>query len=158
MSCSSTALLDTTLALRFEILVESLLSTAFLGLHFTVLLLETTSLLLSSKDFLHKSAFAVLVLDSGGEVLGRSLDDGADLTVLGSLHFATVLLVVTMRVEDVTHLQKLQISLEFRSEVGARQVVPLGTSGCFLFLITKLVEAQHDVLYQTRQCDGSVSE
>jgi hypothetical protein len=158
MTCSATGLLDTTLALRLEVLVESLLSTALLDLHFAVLLLEAAVLLLSGKDLLHEGAFAVLVLDSGGEVLGRALDDGANLAVLGCLHLATILLVVTMRVENVSHLQKLQVSFKLWGEVGAWQVVPLRTSSCFLFLVTKLVEARHGVVYQVRQCGGSVSE
>jgi hypothetical protein len=144
--------------LRLKVLVESLLSTALLDLYLAVLLLETAILLLPGKDLLHESAFAVLVLDSGREVLGRALDDGANLAVLGRLHLATILLVVAMRVKDVTHLQKLQVPLELWSEVGARQVVPLGTSSCFLFLVTKLVEVRRGVVYQVRQCGGSVSE
>ena len=155
---SATGLLDTTLALSLEVLVESLLSTALLGLHFAILLLEAPVLLLASKDFLHESALAVLVLDSGGEVLGRALDDGTNLAVLRRLHLATVLLVVAMRVEDVTHLQELQISLELRGEIGFRQVEPLGTSSRFLFLITKLVEVRLGSACQVRQCGGSVSE
>ena len=158
MTCSATSLLDTTLALSLEVLVESLLSTALLGLDFAVLLLEASGLLLAGKDFLHESALAVLVLDSGGEVLGRALDDGTDLAVLRCLHLAAVLLVVAMRVKDVTHLQELQISLELWGEVGLGQVEPLGTSSRFLFLITKLVEVRHKSAYQVRQCGGSVSE
>jgi hypothetical protein len=142
-NASATGLLDTTLALSLEVLVESFLSTALLGLHFAVLLLEASSLLLASKDFLDEGALAVLVLDSGGEVLGRALNDGADLAILGCLHLATVFLVVAMWVEDITHLQELQIPLEFWCKVGARQVVPLGTSGRFLLLITKSVEVKH---------------
>jgi hypothetical protein len=158
MTRSATGLLDTTLALRLEVLVEGLLSTALLDLHFAVLLLEAAVLLLSSKDLLHEGAFAVLVLNSCREVLGRALDDGANLAVLGRLHLASIFLVVAMRVKDITHLQELQIPLELRGKVGARQVVPLSTSGCFLFLVTKLVEVRRGVVYQVRQCGGSVSE
>jgi hypothetical protein len=135
---SATGLLDTTLALSLEVFVESLLSTALLGLHFAVLLLEATGLLLAGKDFLHEGALAILVLNPGGEVLGRALDDGTDLAVFRRLHLTTVLLVVAMRVEDVTHLQELQISLELRGKVGLRQVEPLGTGSRFLFLITEV--------------------
>lgn len=143
MTCSAAALLDTALALRLEVLVESLLSTAPLGLHFAILLLEATTLLFSSKDLFHESTFAILVLDSGGEVFGGTLDDGTNLAVLRCLHLAAVFLVVTVRVKHITHLQQLQISLELWGEVGSRQVVPLGTSSRFLFLNTKLVNVQH---------------
>jgi hypothetical protein len=65
---------------------------------------------------------------------------------------------VAMRVEDVTHLQELQISLKLWGEIGLRQVEPLGTSSRFLFLITKLVEVRRQGACQVRQCGGSVSE
>ena len=158
MTCSATSLLDTTLALRLEVLVESLLATAFLGLHLGILLLEATALLFSSKDLFDESAFAILVLDSGRQVLRRTLDDGTDLAVLGCLHLASVLLVVTMRVEDVTHLQELQVSLELGCEIGAGKIVPLGTRSCFLFLVTMSADAPIEMAYRVRQCGGSVSE
>jgi hypothetical protein len=158
MTCSAASLLDTTLSLRLEVLVESLLAAAFLGLHLGILLLEAATLLLSGKDLFDESAFAVLVLDSGRQVLRRTLDDGTDLAVLGCLHLAAILLVVAVRVEDVTHLQELQVSLELGCEIGAGKVVPLGTRSCFLLLVTMSADAPIDVADRVRQCGGSVSE
>lgn len=112
VTVSNTALLDTTLALGFEVLVEGLPSTALLLLYLAVLLLEAPTLLLASKDFFHKSTLAVLVLDPARQVLGGSFDDGTNLAVLRCLHFAAIFLVVTVRVKDISHLQKLQVSLE----------------------------------------------
>ena len=48
---------------------------------------------------------------------------------------------MAMRVEDITHLQQLQVSLELGREVGAGQVVPLGARSCFLLLVTMSADA-----------------
>jgi hypothetical protein len=145
MTGSATSLLDTTFALRLEVLVESLLAAALLGLHLGILLLEAAALLFSGKDLFDEGAFAVLVLDSGRQILGGTLDDGTDLAVLGCLHLAAILLVVAVRIKDVTHLQQLQVSLELGCEVGAGKVVPLGARSCFLLLITMSADAPIDV-------------
>jgi inosine/guanosine/xanthosine phosphorylase family protein len=121
-------------ALGLEGLVVRLLSTCLGGLDVAILSLETASVLLAGQDFFDKGLLAILVVDSAREVLGGSLDDGADLGVLGRSHLAILLLVVSMRIKHITHLQQLEISLQLGGKIGTRHVVPLFTRSGFLRL------------------------
>lgn len=157
-TCSAGALLDTALSLFLKSLVVSLLAAALLLLSLAILLLEATVLLFAGKDFFDKRAFAILVLDSARKILGRPLIYGTNLAVLGRVHLATFLLVVTMRVKHVTHLQQLKIPLELWCEVRAREVVPLGAGGGLLFLVTLLAIVPCYTMCESNQCGRGVSE
>ena len=158
MPTSTRTFLDPTLPLRFQRLVKSHLPARLRNLQLTILLLEPPSLLLTSKNFLNKGLLALFVLDPAREELSRTFDDSPDLTVLRRLHLSAVLFVVAVRVEHVTHLQELQVSLELGCKIGAGKVVPLGARSCFLLLVTMSADAPIDVADRVRQCGGSVSE
>lgn len=121
-------------ALGLESFVVRLLSARLGGLDVAILSLETASVLLAGQDFFDKGLLAILVVDSAREVLGGSLDDGTNLGVFRRSHLAILLLVMSMRIKHVTHLQQLKISLQLGGEVGTRHVVPLFTRSGFLRL------------------------
>jgi inosine/guanosine/xanthosine phosphorylase family protein len=130
----SSSLLGVERALGLQSLVVRLLSAGLGTLDVAILLLEAASVLLAREDFVDEGLLAILVVESTREVLGRTLNDGADMGVLWRSHLATILLVMSMRIKHVTHLQQLKISLQLRSEVGTGHVVPRFTSGGFLRL------------------------
>jgi inosine/guanosine/xanthosine phosphorylase family protein len=130
----SSSLLGVERALGLQSLVVRLLSACLGALDVAILLLETAGVLLAGQDFVDKGLLAILVVESAREVLGRTLDDGTDMGVLWRSHLAAVLLVMSMRIKHVTHLQQLEISLQLRSEVGTGHVVPWFTSSGFLRL------------------------
>lgn len=130
----ASSLLGVERALGLQSLVVRLLSACLGGLDVAILSLEAAGVLLAGQDFVDKGLLAILVVESAGEVLGRTLDDGADLGVLWRSHLATILFVMSMRIKHVTHLEQLEISLQLWSEVGAGHVVPLFTGSGFLRL------------------------
>lgn len=137
----SSSLLGVGRALSLESLVIGLLAARLVDLDVAVLLLEATSVFLVRKHFVDKSPLAVLVVNSGREVLGRTLDDGTNLRVLRRSHLSVVLLVVPVRVEHITHLEKLKISLQFWCQIGAGHVEPL-LSGRRLLRLRKKMSAK----------------
>lgn len=112
-----------------QALVESLLAAGLLGLDFAVLGLEAPVLPLQCQSFLDKVLLAVLLGDTAAEELGRALDDGANLRVLGDLGLAILLLVMPFRVKHGTHPDELQISLELCGQLGLGEVEPIGSGG-----------------------------
>jgi len=115
-------------------LVVRLLSACLGCLDVAILSLETASVFLAGEDLVNKGLLAILVVESSREVLGGALDDGADVRILRRSHLAVLLLVMSMRIKHVTHLQELEISLQLGSEVGPGHVVPLFAGGGFLGL------------------------
>lgn len=111
-------LLDTAAPLLFESFVESFLATGLPVLQVAILLLEAASVLLASKYLFHERPLSLLVLDAATEELGRTLNNCANLAVFRRLHLAAVFPVVTMWIQDITHFEELQVSLEFWREVG----------------------------------------
>jgi len=131
-------------------LVVRLLSACLGGLDVAILPLETTSVFLAGKNFVDKGLLAILVVESAREVLGGALDDGADMGILRRSHLAVLLLVVSMRIKHVTHLQELKISLQLRSEVGTRHVVPLFTGGGLLRLERQSMLAKISLMWMLK--------
>jgi inosine/guanosine/xanthosine phosphorylase family protein len=121
-------------ALGLQILVVGLLSACLGCLDVAVLSLETAKVLLARQDFLDEGLLAIFVVESAREVLGRTFNDGADVGVLRRSHLAVLLLVMSVRIKNVTHLQQLEISLQLWGEIGTGHVVPLFTSSGFLRL------------------------
>ena len=110
-------------------------ATGLRRLNSIVLRLKALRLLLSSQNILHKGTLALLVREACCEVLGRALDDGADLRKLWDFAFpAVVLLVVSLRVQDRAHAKQLQVSLELGCNHRFWKVEPVGASGGFLLL------------------------
>jgi inosine/guanosine/xanthosine phosphorylase family protein len=128
------SLLGVERALGLQSLVVRLLSARLRALDVAVLSLETAGVFLAGQDFVDKGLLAILVVESAREVLGGTLDDGADVRVWRRCHLAILLLVMSMRIKHVTHLQELEISLQLRSEVGTGHVVPLFARSGFLRL------------------------
>lgn len=120
---------DLPVPLGLQALVESLLAAGLLGLDFAVLSLEASVLPLQCQSFLDKVLLAVLLGDTTAEELGRTLDDGTNLRVLGDLGLAILLLVMPLRVKHRTHPDELQVSLELCGQLGFREVEPIGTRG-----------------------------
>jgi hypothetical protein len=131
---STRTLLDTAFPALLQGLVESLLPARFLVLHVAILLLEATILPFVREHLLDKRALSLLVLETAGEELGGTLNDGADLAVLGRLHFPAILLVMAMRVKYTTHLNELQVALQLWRQVGLGQVEPFVARSGFLLL------------------------
>ena len=129
-----TTFLNTRLSSLFELFVMRLLSTCLSILQLAVLLLESFGLLLASQDLLNEGLLPLALLDAAREELGRTLDNGANLAVLGRLHLARLFLVMAMRIEDVAHLQELKVTLELGCEISARQIEPIRPSGGLLLL------------------------
>lgn len=141
LASTSRTLLDPTLPLRLEVLVERLLARRGLVLIFAILPLEAMGLLLASQHFLDKRPLALLVLDAAGEVFCGTLDDSSNLAVLGCLHLAVLFLVVAVGIKHTTHLEELQVALEFWREIGLGQVEPFVAGSSFFLLYNKSVEA-----------------
>lgn len=120
---------DLSISLGLQVLVESLLSTGLGGLDVAVLGLEASVLPLQRQGLLDKVFLAILLGDTTTEELGGTLDDGADLRELGNPGLAILLLVVSLRIQDRTHPNELQISLELRGQLGLGKVEPIGSGG-----------------------------
>jgi hypothetical protein len=97
------------------------------ALYILILALKPSSLILTSKHFLHKSLLPRLVLNPRTVELCRSLDHNTDLRVLRHLEFA-LLTIHAFGVEDGTHVEELKVALQSRREIGAWKVVPAGKS------------------------------
>lgn len=121
-------------ALGLKSLVVRLLSACLGSLDVAILSLETASVFLTGEDFVDKGLLAILVVEPAREVLGRTLDDGADVGIFRRSHLAILLLVMSVGIKHVTHLQELKISLQLGSEVGTGHVVPLFAGGGLLRL------------------------
>ena len=117
-----------------ESLVIGVFTTGLLRLDVAILALKSTSLLLFSQYLLDESPLAIPVLNPAAEILRRAFYDRANLRVLWSLELAVVLLVMAVRIEDVSHLQELEVALEFWRHVCLGEIVPLFTGRGFLSL------------------------
>ena len=117
-----------------ESLVIRLLTTGLLQLNVAILALEPTSLLLFSQYLLDESPLAIPVLNPAAEILCRAFYDCANLRILWSLELAVVLFVVAVRIENVSHLQELEVALEFGRHVCLGQIIPLFAGRGFLSL------------------------
>jgi len=140
--CSS--LLEVGRSLRHDAFVIGLLSARLPALDVRVLGPETTSLLLSGQNFFNKRPLTILVLDPTTEIFGGSFDDSTDLRILWSLELAIIFLVVTVRIKNIPHLEKLKVALELRSEIGLGKVVPALTGGGYFLLQMRVSQLQYD--------------
>ena len=98
--------------LLLQLLVVSLLAARLGILNLVVFPLEATSLLLIPHLFFHEILGSVFPVDATRVPLCRAFDDGAQLRKCRNFTLATVLLVVSMGIEDITHLDKLEISFQ----------------------------------------------
>jgi hypothetical protein len=114
----------------------ALLATRLGCLDLSILALELAVLGLGLHDLLQQSALPVLLGHSGSEVLGRPGDKSANLAELWDGRLRVVLLVEPLGVKNVSHLEKLQVPDQLRSQIGTRQVEP-GRSGCGLDLLVE---------------------
>lgn len=70
-----------------------------------VLPLETATLLLLRDDLFQNGLFAVLLVETAAVELSCSLDDRADLGESWDIVFRVVLLIMALRIEDISHLE-----------------------------------------------------
>lgn len=103
----------------------SFLTTSLRSLNFVVLPLKATSVLLNAHLLLDKGLRSVFVVDATRVPLCWTLHDCADLRESWDLALPSVLLIMSVRIEDTAHFDKLQIALERCSEFGLRQVEPI---------------------------------
>lgn len=96
-------------------------------LNLTVFSLEATSLCLVAHLLFHKILGSIFPVDATRIPLGRPLDDCADLREGGHFTFSGILLVVPVGIEDVSHLNELQVALEGAREFSLGEVEPVGT-------------------------------
>ena len=121
-------------ALRLECVVESLLSTGLCLENVVVLSLELARRLFLREHFLYEGLLSVLVVDPAVVELGRAFDDGSDVAEGRYVRLGVGLLVVSLRVEHVAHLEQLQVASQLRRHVGLWHVEPVGARGGSLLL------------------------
>lgn len=109
--------------LCYDVLVESLLSAGLLLLDASVLVLQLDGIVLA-RHLLKERPLPLLAREPSAVELGWSLDDLADLRVLGSAGPQSLLLV--LGVEQATHAQQLPVPLELWREVRLWKVEPVG--------------------------------
>lgn len=81
-------------------------------------------------DFFKESSLSLLARQSGAEKFSRSLDDLADLGVLGSARAEGLLLV--LGIQDASHAEDLPLSLELGGHVRLGKIEPVGACGRLL--------------------------
>ena len=112
----------------------SFLSAGFCILNLIVLPLEATAVFLIAHLLLDEVLRSLLLVDATRIPLCWSFDNGAHLRESRYLAFPQILLVVSVRVEDIAHLDELKVALERSRELCLWQIVPLCTSACLIVL------------------------
>jgi hypothetical protein len=115
--------------LRYNVLVESLLSAGLLLLNTSVLVGELVTIKIPC-DLLEESILPLLARESRAEELGRSGDDLADLRIFGGARAEGLLLV--LGVQDASHAEDLPLSLELGGHVRLGKIEPFRACGRLL--------------------------
>ena len=100
------------LALSQEFLVVCLLSTCLRSLYVIVFPLEPTSLLLVLHLLVDEVLGPILFVDATRIPFCRALNHSSDLRECRYFSLPSVLLVVSMRIKDIAHLDKLEVPFE----------------------------------------------
>lgn len=155
-TCSST-LRDSSwsTSLGLQRFVVCLLPAGFGGLDLTILILESSSVCLSSQHLLHHGLFSLLIGQSSTEELSWALDDSAHLWELWYLRPRRFFFVMSLWIQDSTHTEELEITLELRSYDSLREVKPLFASSSFLSLIDMLALVEEASFNQGNLCCSS---
>lgn len=115
--------------MRYNVLVESLLSAGLLLLDTSVLVGELMTVKIPC-DLLEEGILPLLARESRAEELGRSGDDLADLGIFRSARAEVLLLV--FGVQDASHAEDLPLSLELGGHVRLGEIEPLRACGRLL--------------------------
>jgi len=115
-----------------------LLAACLCNLDVSIFPLEAARLLLAVHGFFNEVLRPILLVDSGAVIFCRSFNNCTSLRKGRYLVFASVLLVMSVRVEHGAHLDHLEIALELWGHNGLGKVEPLlaGVSLVILFEIS----------------------
>ena len=130
-----------TILLLDLLLPISLLTTPFAVLDLAILPLHSASFPLALHNLLDQGALPLTVRQAAGEEISWTFHKRADVRESRSSTFARILLVVTMRIENIAHFQELEVTLKFRSQVGGWKIVPGGAGSGFFCLCGRNVSA-----------------
>jgi len=97
-------------SLRLDSLVVGFLAACFAPVDVLVLPLEAAALLLLGDDLLQDGLLAVLLVQTAAVEFCGALDNGSDLGESRNVVLRVVLLVMAFRVQNVPHLEKLQVA------------------------------------------------
>jgi len=114
------------LSLFFKLLVKLLLSALLALLDLVELSFESIPTRRIGHDFFQDSLFPVLTIDPRIEEFRVALDDSSDLRVLR--YTGLIFTIMPVRVEDVTVLDDLEVTLELGSKLCSWHIEPRGTS------------------------------
>jgi hypothetical protein len=125
--------------LRHQSFVVRLLSTRLDLLYLVVLPLKSSALPLYGHVLLHKGACAALLVYARAVPLRWPFYDSTDVGKGWNFALAALFLVMPFRIENRAHFEQLKVSLEFRSQDGFGQIVPVrsGRRGLLSKISTK---------------------
>lgn len=123
-----------------------LLAVCLFVLNLVVLPLEAAARSFSSHRLFHKVLCSILAVDASRVKLCWSLDNGSGLRELGDFGLRRCLLVVSVRIEDGSHGNELEVAFECGCEGRPRKVEPFITGICNVRLI-KSVSQVHEVCF-----------
>ena len=109
--------------------VVRLLSTRLNLLYLVILPLKPSGLPLYGHGLLHEGACAILLVYARAVPLRWPFYDSTDLRKGGNFALAALFLVMPFRIENRAHFEQLKVSLEFRSQDGFGQIVPVRSNG-----------------------------
>lgn len=117
-----------------EYFIVCFLTTSLCQLHLVVLALEAPRRTFTLHHFFCQGSLSLSVLEPGTVEVRGPFYDCTHLRELWSRCFSSVLLVVLFGIKNGAHLEKLEIPLEFRREVCAREIEPIRPCRCFFRL------------------------
>jgi hypothetical protein len=119
--------------------VVRLLSTRLDLLYLVVLPLKSSTLPLYGHVLPHKGACTIPLVDARAVPLRWPFYDSTDLRKGWNFALAALFLVMSFRIENRAHFEQLKVSLEFRSQDGFGQIVPVrsGRGGLLSKISTK---------------------
>lgn len=106
----------------------------FNGLDLAILILESFSCGFSLQYVREKGSFPILLRQAGAKIIGWPGYNSSYLRELGD-GSGGILLVMTLRVQNISHFQELQITTKFGRQISSRQVEPLRAGIRFVCLV-----------------------
>jgi len=101
------------------------LTARFGGLYFIILRFEAPGIAFTGKNFIGEGPFPLFIGQSGTEVFGRTLDDGANLRKFRYLRLLVLFLIEPFWIQNRSHAEKLEVPLQLRCQISARHVIPV---------------------------------